>query len=76
MRDTQSTSLSNFSTIAIVSLCSPQEFEVADWEEAAELAHGDTAQWQENWDDDAVDDFCLQLRAELQKTSVKIGDGQ
>jgi hypothetical protein len=42
----------------------------AAWTDAA-VATEDTAQWQDDWDDDDVeDDFCKHLRAELEKAKA------
>ncbi|GLE05337.1 hypothetical protein PINS_up014350 [Pythium insidiosum] len=46
-----------------------EEFEDADWDARVEEKDGQLKQqWQDDWDiDDADDDFCNQLRTELQK---------
>ncbi|KAL7679336.1 hypothetical protein Plhal304r1_c081g0166821 [Plasmopara halstedii] len=48
-----------------------EEFEDADWNGQAEEKDAHIKQqWQDDWDvDEADDDFCNQLRKELQKTS-------
>ena len=44
-----------------------QEFEEADWQEDMEDKQV-AQQWQDDWDvDDADDDFCNQLRREMEK---------
>ncbi|KAJ0393124.1 hypothetical protein P43SY_003669 [Pythium insidiosum] len=47
-----------------------EEFEDADWDARVEEKDGQLKQqWQDDWDiDDADDDFCNQLRTELQKS--------
>ncbi|KAJ7183189.1 DSS1/SEM1 family-domain-containing protein [Mycena filopes] len=64
-----------------------EEFPVADWDDAqTDLAHlggsapgaaksGGDKLWEDNWDDDDIEDeFSVQLRNELTKTSKKGGD--
>ncbi|KAG5190967.1 DSS1/SEM1 family-domain-containing protein [Tribonema minus] len=47
-----------------------EEFEEENWS-AAQEDTADAAQWQEDWDDDALDeDFCSQLRQELQQNAT------
>lgn len=48
-----------------------EEFEDAEWTGQAEEKEAHIKQqWQDDWDiDDADDDFCNQLRKELQKSS-------
>ncbi|KAI8099552.1 DSS1/SEM1 family-domain-containing protein [Halteromyces radiatus] len=46
-----------------------EEFAAEDWAEEDE-DKDDTHYWEDNWDDDDIeDDFSLQLKAELEKTS-------
>ncbi|KAE9041354.1 hypothetical protein PR001_g6659 [Phytophthora rubi] len=55
-----------------------EEFEDADWNGQAEEKDAHIKQqWQDDWDvDEADDEFCNQLRKELQKTkSYKTADG-
>ncbi|CEG42719.1 Uncharacterized conserved protein [Plasmopara halstedii] len=53
-----------------------EEFEDADWNGQAEEKDAHIKQqWQDDWDvDEADDDFCNQLRKELQKTSYQQPD--
>ena len=46
-----------------------EEFALEDWSPEAE-EKVENVQWQEDWDDDDIeDDFCQQLRAELEATA-------
>lgn len=50
-----------------------EEFAEANWDETAEDQE-DLQQWQDDWDDDDMDDdFCKQLRAELERTTSGAG---
>jgi len=47
-----------------------QEFDGATWEDAQVTEAEDNQLWKDDWDDDdAVDDFTQQLRAQIQQTS-------
>jgi len=63
-----------------------EEFPVADWDDSqTDLAHlggaapgaaksGGDKLWEDNWDDDDIEDeFSMQLRNELAKTSKTVG---
>jgi broad specificity phosphatase PhoE len=47
-----------------------QEFDSASWEDAKVAETEDNQLWKDDWDDDdAVDDFTEQLRAQIQQAS-------